>query len=98
MPQEVPTILPLELQRIPHHGIMLIPQQALEVEVQGIQHLDLPVTRLAEVRLSLLPRIPHLQPPGLTRQLLLTQNQETELPTIRLVDTLSQEVLVADGV
>ena len=77
---------------------MLTPQQALEVEVQGIQHLDLPVTRLAEVQLSLIVGIHHLQPPGLTQQLLLIQNQETELPTIRLVDTLSQEVLVADGV
>jgi len=87
MLQEVPTILPLERQRIPHHGIMLTQQQALEVEVQAIQLVEAHLTQLVEAQRIPLVGIHHLQPPGLTQQILLIQNQEIELLTIRLVDT-----------
>ena len=95
MLQEVPTILPLERQHIPLHGIILILQQAVGLEAQAMRLLDPPAIRLVEVhltqlveaQLSLIAGIHPLQPLGTTRQLLLIQNQEVERLTIRLVDT-----------
>tara|TARA_B110000208_G_C11654748_1_gene389329 strand:- start:75 stop:464 length:390 start_codon:yes stop_codon:yes gene_type:complete len=100
--QGVLVMLPLEIQRIPLHGPTLILQQVLEVGAQVIQPLgaqptqllDPPASQLAEVRLSLITGIHHLQPPGLTQRTLLIQNQETELLIIKLADGLKRIIMV----